>query len=333
MENVSINEAGGSLPASVGRRFRARLIEGPRWGSSGYYSSETLQQAANDRVFGKDLPVFLDHPGVTERDDRPERSVRDLAGHLSTDAVWENDGLYADITVYPHMAPIVEAMADHIGMSIRAAGEASPGEAEGRRGVVITKLTEAMSVDFVTAAGAGGKITQLLESARAALTQTVPAEERDVTTSESQEDSMPEITEADKALSEAQAQVAALETERDNLKQRAEAAEAELNKRDLLDQAAGIAKEAVKDLPEVMANRIVAEAMRDLPRTDEGALDADKLGADLTSAIEAEKKYAEALAPQGVTGFGKSAAPAGVTESDVEKAIAKAFGRTIKEAN
>lgn len=163
-ESVPLSEAATGTPTP--RRFRARLIEGDIWGSSGYYSRQVLEAAAEDKVFAAGTMIFLDHPGVTEAMDRPERSVRDLAGRLASDAVYESDGLYADIEVYPHVAPLIEAMAEDIGMSIRATAEVEYGEAAGRRGQLISQMHEALSVDFVTQAGAGGKIVSLAESAR-----------------------------------------------------------------------------------------------------------------------------------------------------------------------
>jgi hypothetical protein len=163
-ERVPLAEAAGGQ-APKGRRFRARIIAGDVQGSSGFYPATMLKRDA--KVFREGLPVFLDHPGATESYDRPERSVRDLAGKLATTAVYERDGLYADVEVYPHWAPVIEAMAGDIGMSIRASGTVEPSQQEGIRGPIVTSLAEATSVDFVTAAGAGGKIVALLESARA----------------------------------------------------------------------------------------------------------------------------------------------------------------------
>jgi DNA-binding TFAR19-related protein (PDSD5 family) len=164
-EQVSLTEAAGGQ-APKGRRFRARLIAGDIQGSSGYYPASMLTQHAS--VFREGLPVYLDHPGVTEAYERPERSVRDLAGRLASPATYQGDGLYATVEVYPHWAPVIEAMADDIGMSIRATGTVEASTVEGVRGPIVTSLTEAASVDFVTQAGAGGKLVALLESARAA---------------------------------------------------------------------------------------------------------------------------------------------------------------------
>jgi hypothetical protein len=59
-------------------------------------------------------------------------------------------------------------------MSIRASGTAESGERDGRTGPVITSLTEGVSVDVVTRAGAGGKLVALLESARATVHEALP---------------------------------------------------------------------------------------------------------------------------------------------------------------
>jgi hypothetical protein len=109
--------------------------------------------------------VYIDHPTVTEQQERPARSVRDLAGRLVQDVTYQ-DGLYSTVEFFPHWAPIISAMKDDVGLSIRALAEAEPGEFGGRRETVITKITEALSVDVVTKAGAGGKLIGLLESAR-----------------------------------------------------------------------------------------------------------------------------------------------------------------------
>lgn len=161
------------LQARPGHRYRARLIEGDRWGSSGYYPREMLERDG-PTVWPAGTQVYMDHPGVTEQHDRPERSVRDLAGKITSTPVYEVDGLYADVEFYPHVAPVIEAMWEDVGMSIRASGTAEAGERDGRTGPIITSLTEGVSVDVVTRAGAGGKLVALLESARATVAEALP---------------------------------------------------------------------------------------------------------------------------------------------------------------
>lgn len=169
---TTITESVG-LQARPGHRYRARLIEGDRWGSSGWYGRDMLERDG-PAVWPAGTQVYMDHPGATEQHDRPERSVRDLAGKITSTPVYESDGLYADVEFYPHVAPVIEAMWEDVGMSIRASGTAESGERDGRTGPVITSLTEGVSVDVVTRAGAGGKLVALLESARATVAETLP---------------------------------------------------------------------------------------------------------------------------------------------------------------
>ena len=161
---MKIAEATGSVTRK-GSTWRSRIIEGDRWGSSGYYPREVLERDGA-KTWPAGTHVYFDHPSVSEAQDRPERSVRDLAGKLVSDPVYDSDGLYAEVEFYPHTAPIVEAMAGDIGMSIRASAEVEAGEAGGRTGWIVTSLSDGDSVDLVTKAGAGGKLIALMESAR-----------------------------------------------------------------------------------------------------------------------------------------------------------------------
>lgn len=145
------------------------VIASPGWGSSGWYSGQVLENAANAKVFGKGLHAYIDHPGESERIDRPERSVRDLVAVLKDDAVWDGEQLVGEVQVF---GPYREMFRDKdfveaIGVSLRAYADTTVGEAEGRKGVIITELVEAQSVDFVTHAGRGGKVLSVLESTRA----------------------------------------------------------------------------------------------------------------------------------------------------------------------
>jgi hypothetical protein len=173
--------AGAPTPSGTGatgrRRYRALLIEGNVWGQgSGVYYPEQVLERDGPKVWPVGTQMFLDHPTLSEAEDRPERSVRDLAGKIATQPVYDRTaqvpGLYADVDVFPHYAPVIESMADDIGLSIRAGGRVEQGQAAGRIGPIVTSLDEGRSVDFVTKAGAGGKLVSLLESARnLALTQ------------------------------------------------------------------------------------------------------------------------------------------------------------------
>ena len=176
---VAVTEAGGKV-TKAGATGRTRMIQliDVGWGSSGYYSAETLQAAASERVFPAGTHMYLDHPTATEAEERPERSVKDLAAVLASDAVYVDGALVGEATIFaPYREPINE-MASSIGVSIRASAEVTDGgTAEGRRGRIIERLVPAVSnsVDFVTHAGRGGKVLEVLESARVAVIQSAVA--------------------------------------------------------------------------------------------------------------------------------------------------------------
>jgi len=79
----------------------------------------------------------------------------------------DGDKLVAEADIFPVWRDVIDALAEDIGLSIRASGERELGEAAGREGMIVTAITEGISVDFVTKAGAGGKVGALIESARA----------------------------------------------------------------------------------------------------------------------------------------------------------------------
>ena len=149
---------------SSGNKWSVKVIESG-WGSSGYYGADMLKQYGPE-VFKAGTKVFMNHPSLNEASDRPERDIHQLAGKLVSDAVFREGALYADIKFYSHYAPIIKEMADDVGLSIHALGQAYAGEADGRKGMIIESLVAdpLTSVDVVTVAGAGGKFISLLES-------------------------------------------------------------------------------------------------------------------------------------------------------------------------
>ena len=144
------------------------LLISAGWGSSGYYSPELLAEAARKRLFHAGLPMYLDHPTLSEDQERPERSVRDLAAVLTEDAYYDpqRKALVAQARVFAPYREMLTDLAEHIGLSIRAEGMSEHGTVDGRSGPIIKEITAARSVDYVTQAGRGGKVLALLESAR-----------------------------------------------------------------------------------------------------------------------------------------------------------------------
>lgn len=158
-----IVEAGpGNLTPSTNdsRLLWVRIIDAGT-GSSGKYPPETLEAAADARIFHEGLHFYYDHPTAEEDDQRPERSVLTLAGSLAGDAQWfpEHQALEAPFRPLASHADAIVELAELIGLSIRASAEIDD---EG----TVTRLVEAHSVDLVTHAGRGGRILDVLESTR-----------------------------------------------------------------------------------------------------------------------------------------------------------------------
>jgi hypothetical protein len=142
----------------------------PGWGSSGHYSATVLEAAAKAKVWPAGSHLYWDHPSVSESEDRPERSVKDLGAVLAEDAHWDGTALVARATPVGFAK---EVLADAefrkaIGVSVRAMADVEVGEADGRTGWIVKELVPDTfnSVDFVTHAGRGGRIREVLESAR-----------------------------------------------------------------------------------------------------------------------------------------------------------------------
>lgn len=159
------------LVEQPGENGNARIkIVQPGWGASGYYSAEMLRRDG-PRVFAAGTHMLWNHPTVREENERPWGSLYDLAGTLTENAAWEEKapagpGLYANARIFGSFRERLAELADDIGISLRAYGRGRQGEAEGKTGTIVDELVEAISVDFVPRAGAGGKVVALFESAR-----------------------------------------------------------------------------------------------------------------------------------------------------------------------
>lgn len=316
METITLVErapqtSDGLTKNTTGTKWRARIIASNVWGSSGYYSSAMLSEATTERVFSAGTPIYLDHPGVEEKHDRPERSVRDLAGKLDSDAVAEADGLYANITIYPHWAEVVEALAPDIGLSIRASAEVEEGEAEGRKGTIVKRLVEADSVDLVTKAGAGGRVISLIESARTAAVRNTKVSEPTKTPtnpagavkeSKEEDTAMKEIEEVEYSrLVEADSRVKTLEAERDTAINERDQAQSENQKlvESLASRDRDDAANGVIDASGANFNDLERAGLKvDLPVTESGELDTETFTTRVTEAVENRTN------PTKISGFG-----------------------------
>jgi len=110
----------------------------PGWGSSGYYSREVLQAAANSRVYYAGTQMFWNHPSKSDEKERRTRPPPTLAGVLTEDARWDEHGpkgpgVYARAKVFSAYREHVAEMGPYIGLSHYVWGESKPARRRGRR--------------------------------------------------------------------------------------------------------------------------------------------------------------------------------------------------------
>jgi len=251
-------------------------------GSSGYYPADVLKRDG-PKVFGEGLHIYLDHPSVTEESDRPERSVKDLAGSLTGPAVWNENGaagagLYAPVKFIDSVAPHINAIAPISGMSIRAAGTVGTREVDGKKVRSIESIDVAHSVDVVTVPGAGGKVLDLIESARNGKPVT-PAERANGVDKEAFEKAQSDLAEAQKQI-----------TEQGDVIRR-------LQERELLSQARQLVVTQLTEtaLPQLTRGRLADQLAANPPVTESGELDRDALIAKVKEAAAAEAEYLAAV--------------------------------------
>jgi len=245
--------------------------------------------------------MYWDHPTMTEERDRPERSLRDMAGALMSDGEWMDDGpagagIYAKAKVFEGYQAAVAELAPHIGVSHRALGKATKGEAEGQKGNIIEQITAAQSVDFVTSPGAGGRVLQLFEAAKGSGGIPDPIKEKETTIVDEQEKKVLE----DKIIT-LETEKVVLVTENDGLKGQV----ARFDEADLLRGArAFVAAELPDTLPDLTKERLT-ETLGKNPPVKEGKLDEEALKARITETVKEEIEYLSKVTGSGaIRGMG-----------------------------
>ena len=215
----------------VSKNGKARVkVISPGFGSSGYYSPALLEQSAAKFA---NAHCYWNHPSLSEENDRPERSLHDLAGKIVGTPVWEANGatgpgIYADVQIFKHYRDAVSELAPHIGMSIRALGKARNGEIEGKQTAIIEEIGTVRSVDFVTLPGRGGEILELFEAARSTHMADDQLELEEVTQIEATKTEATESKKAAEVVATKEAAAPIVEVTRDEVKTITESIMAEL---------------------------------------------------------------------------------------------------------
>lgn len=167
MTTTKILESGAAR--GTGKRRRAKLIAADVWGSSAFYPAEVLARDAAT-AFPVGTKMFENHLTESEQWERPVGDVSKLVGKLISEGQYEADnpegpGVYADVEFYDSYVDRINEIGDDVGLSVDGAADYVEGERDGRYGKIVTGIPYIKSVDVVVAAGAGGKLISILESA------------------------------------------------------------------------------------------------------------------------------------------------------------------------
>jgi hypothetical protein len=134
-----------------------------------HYPDKTIREAAP--IF-KNWKNYINHPTPTEEKERPERNLKDWASTI-VESYYVDGKAMAKIAV--HDIWLRERLADpvargQLGLSILAGGKISVGKVNGKDGyqiveaIIPARKNGPPSVDWVTEAGARGRVSKLLES-------------------------------------------------------------------------------------------------------------------------------------------------------------------------
>jgi starvation-inducible DNA-binding protein len=316
---------------------------------SRFYPRDAIAEAINQGMFDG-RKMFVNHASTSEMRDRPERSLTDWVSTIKETWVDPQTGAaHARIKIVQNwfgdfLKQLQENDAlEDVGLSIFAQGKVQRKKVDGRLTDVVERFTRALSVDWVTEPGAGGRVNAIWESYQPArakeqeinVLNTMTATDAVATLREQRPDII-EILEADGRVEELSTRVAELE---------AEIAERDSKLVEAAEQAAKAEQDALvteavaaSELPTAAAER-VRKAIVEPILAEDHTLDREAAEAKVAELIEAEKAYAEQIlsearpapAGRGISGLGDREEPTVATATDkVASDIARRMG--IKDA-
>jgi len=334
---AEIAEAASGAGATLDKNEVVVTVLQPGFNRSGarYYPVDAIRHAVSEGLFDN-RKMFVNHPSASELRERPERNLTDWVSTVKETWIDEETGsIKARIKVVQNwfgdfLKQLQEndALAD-VGLSIFAQGQVQRKKIDGRLTDVVERFTRALSVDWVTEPGAGGRVdaiweayqpvrakeqeTNVLNTMSAAEAVATLREQRPdvIEVLESEHRAEETVRETEAVLAEAQERISALENE-------IEAKDSELSE---LRQAAIVAERdeivrealAKSELPAPAQERVV-KAVGEPVLTEDGALDVEATQTEISALVEAEKAYAEELIKEsrpaggrGVTGLGDRA--------------------------
>ena len=171
--------AGFSVDTRGTGRFLVKIIDVGE-GSSAEYTEEALRDAEARRVFPAGTHMYIDHAGDGRRGPHGERSIKDLASVLTSDARYDENerALVAESEAMDGYQDTLKSLAPHVGLSISATAEVEPPTRPGGKPVV-SRFLAAESVDWVARAGRGGQVLSILESAGVAVAEAAVNDRRE----------------------------------------------------------------------------------------------------------------------------------------------------------
>ena len=167
MSITTLRESGEAK--GTGKRWTAKLLAADVWGTSAFYPAEVLARDAAT-AFPVGTKMFENHLTESEIYERPVGDVNKLVGKLITAGEFiadhpEGAGVYADVEFYDSYVPRISEIGDDVGLSVDGGADYVEGERDQRFGKIVTGIPFIRSVDVVVAAGAGGKLVTIKESA------------------------------------------------------------------------------------------------------------------------------------------------------------------------
>lgn len=313
---------------------------------SRYYPSTAIAEAITNGMFNG-RKMFVNHASASEMRDRPERSLTDWVSTIKETWIDEKTGAaQARIKIVQNwFGDFLKQLQENdslpdVGLSIYAQGQVQRKKVDGRLTDVVERFTRALSVDWVTEPGAGGRVDAIWESYQPArakeqeinVLNTMTATDAVATLREQRPDII-EVFESDTTrLEELSARVAELETEiAERDAQLVEAAEAAA-KAELEVLVTETLAEA--ELPAAAADRVRASIVEPMLSEDH-TLDREAAELKINELVEAEKAYAEQIISEsrpastgrGISGLGDRHEATPTTTTDkVESDIARRMG-------
>ncbi len=320
-----------------------------------YYTSEAVAHAVSEGLFNN-RKMYVNHPSASEMRDRPERNLTDWVSTVKETWVDEETGaIKARIKVVQNwfgdflkQLQENEALPD-VGLSIFAQGQVQRKKMDGRLTDVVERFTRALSVDWVTEPGAGGRVDAIWESYQPVrlkeqetnVLNTMSATEAVATLREQRPDVIEileaerhteeQVREAEAAQSAAAEQIGSLEQELAAKQIELEQIKASLvvaEQHQLIGEALGEI-----EIPQAVRDRVAAQIAEPV-LSETGELDVDALKAKISELVEAEAAYAEQLVAEsrpaggrGISGLGDRPEPVVSSIADkVEADIARRMG-------